>query len=65
VLNESNEVLWKSCRNFPGVMVRTANELCAHDVVMGGLVVAEKEALAALARRVGAQAKAHESEGAE
>ncbi len=65
VLNESNDALWKSCRNFPGVMVRTANELCAHDVVMGGLVVAEKAALDALARRVGAQAKAHESEGAE
>jgi large subunit ribosomal protein L4 len=57
VVNEPNESLWKSCRNFPGVSVRTAAELCAHDVVMGGLVVAEKAALDSLAQRVGARVK--------
>ncbi len=57
VVNEPNVALWKSCRNFPGVSVRTADELCAHDVVLGGLVVAEKAALDSLAQRVGAKAK--------
>lgn len=57
VLSEPNDTLWRSCRNFPGVMVRTAAELCAHDVVAGGLVVAEQPALDALALRVGVQTK--------
>ncbi len=54
VLNQADPNLWKSLRNFPGVTVRTAAELCAHDVVAGGLVVAEKGAMNALAQRVGA-----------
>lgn len=55
VLNERDLKLWKSFRNFPGVTVRTAAELCAYDVVAGGLVVAEKGAMNALAERVGVQ----------
>jgi large subunit ribosomal protein L4 len=57
VLNAANENVWKSFRNFPLVNVRTAAELCAHDVITGGLVVAEKEAVKALAERVGVRAK--------
>ena len=56
VLTQPNENVWKSFRNFPGVMVRTALELCAHDVLNGGLVLAESGALDALAGRVGIQA---------
>ncbi len=57
VLGEASESVWKSFRNFPGVKVRTARELCAHDVVAGGIIVAESSALDQLATRVGAQAK--------
>jgi len=53
VLHEADANLWKSLRNFPGVTVRIAAELCAHDVVAGGLLVAEKGAMNALAARVG------------
>ena len=49
--------MWKSFRNFPGVTVRTALDLCAYDVVAGGLVVAESAALDALAARVGSTSK--------
>jgi large subunit ribosomal protein L4 len=56
VLAEGNDAVWKSFRNFPGVSVRRAVDLCAHDVVTGGLVVAEEGALDALARRVGRKA---------
>jgi large subunit ribosomal protein L4 len=56
VLSAPNENVWKSFRNFPGVRVRTALELCAFDVVSGGLVITEKPALDALAQRVGVQA---------
>lgn len=58
VLNERDEHLWKSLRNFPGVAVRTAAELCAFDVVTGGLVVFEGGALDKVAERVGASAAA-------
>lgn len=58
VLAEANPIAWKSLRNFPGVTVKTAAELCAHDVVAGGLVVAESGAMSALVRRVGAVAPA-------
>lgn len=47
--------VWKSFRNFPGVSVRPAIDLCAHDVVAGGLVIAESAAMDALTRRVGLQ----------
>ena len=53
VLSERNEAVWKSFRNFPGVKVRIADDLCAYDVVAGGLILAESAALAKLADRVG------------
>jgi large subunit ribosomal protein L4 len=56
VLHAADDNVWKSFRNFPLVSVRTAAELCAHDVVNGGLVIAEKAALTALAERVGLKA---------
>ena len=56
VLAKHDENVWKSFRNFPGVHVRTAIDLCAHDVVAGGLVIAESAAMEALATRVGLQA---------
>lgn len=58
VLSAPNENVWKSFRNFPGVEVRNAVELCAHDVLAGGQVWAESAALSALAARVGETAKA-------
>jgi large subunit ribosomal protein L4 len=53
VLAEPNEMVWKSFRNFPGVKVRAAVDVCAFDVVAGGLVVAEGAAMESLAARVG------------
>ena len=53
VVAESKELVWKSFRNFPGVTVRTAADLCSHDVVAGGLVIAESAAMDALVARVG------------
>lgn len=53
VLAEPDASVWKSFRNFPGVEVRTADDLCAYDVVAGGLVLAESAALEKLAERVG------------
>ena len=35
VLAEPNENVWKSFRNFPGLVVRPARDLCAFDVVAG------------------------------
>ena len=57
VLDKADANVWKSLRNFPGVTVKTAAELCAHDVVAGGLLVAETGAMNALASRVGVQAE--------
>lgn len=53
VIAEHDRNVWKSFRNFPGVQVRTAADLCAHDVVGGGMIVAESAAMDALAARVG------------
>lgn len=53
VLEEAKENVWKSFRNFPGVNVRTAIDLCAHDVVAGGLILVERGAMDALEKRVG------------
>ncbi len=53
VLAEPNENVWKSFRNFPGVKVRSAANLCALDVLAGGIVVAEKEAMDFLANKLG------------
>jgi large subunit ribosomal protein L4 len=53
VIAERNEGLWKSFRNFAGVKVRTADELSALDVVNGGIIIAEADAMERLAKRVG------------
>ena len=53
VLSERNEAVFKSFRNFPGVTIRIADELCAFDVVAGGLMIAEAGVLEKLAARVG------------
>ena len=53
VIEAYDEALWKSFRNFPGVHVRSADEVCAHDLVAGGLVIAQSAALEKLVRRVG------------
>jgi len=53
VIEKQDEALWKSFRNFPGVAVRTADEICAHDLVAGGLVIAQSGAMEKLTRRVG------------
>jgi len=53
VTGDRNENLWKSFRNFPRVTVRTAAELCAFDVVNGGLIIADNAAMDQLATRVG------------
>jgi large subunit ribosomal protein L4 len=58
VLRARDENVWKSFRNFPGVTVRTAEELCAFDVVAGGLIICETGVLESVAERVGAKAKA-------
>jgi large subunit ribosomal protein L4 len=57
VLSEHDANVWKSFRNFPGVRVTTAADLCAHDVVSGGLVIAAQGALEALATRLGARSE--------
>jgi ribosomal protein L4 len=57
VLAAPNASAWKSFRNFPGVVVKTAAELNARDVVAGGLVIAERAAIEALAKRVGESKK--------
>ena len=62
VLAEPDTNLWKSFRNFPGVIVRSARDLCAHDVVVSALVICEAQAMDQLTERVGATAAA--SEGA-
>ena len=53
VLTKPDDIIWKSFRNFPGVKVRTADDVCAHDVVAGGLVIAQTAAIEKLAARVG------------
>ncbi|MCH2105772.1 MAG: 50S ribosomal protein L4 [Planctomycetes bacterium] len=52
VLSEANENVYKSFRNFPKVEVRTGADLCAYDVVNGGLVIAESGVLELVAERV-------------
>lgn len=60
VVAERSDNLWKSFRNFPRVSVRTAAELCAYDVVNGGVIIAERAAMDHLAERVGIAATADE-----
>jgi len=45
--------VWKSFRNFPQVEVRTAREVCAYEVVAGGLIIVDQDALEQLTVRVG------------
>ena len=52
VLNEANENVLKSFRNFPKVEGRVGSDLCAYDVVNGGLVIAESGVLEQVATRV-------------
>jgi len=53
VLAKADENVWKSFRNFPGVEVRVASDVCSFDVVAGGIILAEGPALDAIAARVG------------
>ncbi|MFT7676958.1 MAG: large subunit ribosomal protein L4 [Planctomycetota bacterium] len=57
VVAERDDSLYRSFRNFPRVSVRTAAELCAMDVVAGGLIIAEAGAMELLTTRVGVGAK--------
>ena len=52
VTAQQNRGVWKSFRNFPGVVVRSAADVCAFDVVSGGLVICEADALDLVAQRV-------------
>ncbi|HEX6885500.1 MAG TPA: 50S ribosomal protein L4 [Planctomycetota bacterium] len=56
VVAAHDEALWKSFRNFPGVTVRIADDVCAHDLVAGGLVIAQSAAMEKLTQRVGGAA---------
>lgn len=58
VLSEANPNVHLSFRNFPRVAVRTAQDLCAYDVINGGLILAEGGALEQLAQRVGQKQEA-------
>ena len=62
VLNEANENVYKSFRNFPKVEIRIGADLCTYDVVNGGLVIAESGVLEQVAARV-ANKKADGGEG--
>jgi large subunit ribosomal protein L4 len=53
VLAKHDVNVWKSFRNFPGIEVRVASDLCTFDVVAGGLILAESAALDAVSARVG------------
>ncbi|MEW6072444.1 MAG: 50S ribosomal protein L4 [Planctomycetota bacterium] len=57
--------VWKSFRNFPGVQVREVRNLCALDILNGGLLIAPAAAIDALARRVGMPAGAASAPGGE
>jgi len=65
VIAEHDETIWKSFRNFPGVVVRPASDLCAFDVASGGLVICEPGAFEALGKRVGLVTSAGEEASAE
>jgi large subunit ribosomal protein L4 len=61
VLAEPQDNVWMSFRNFPGVLVRTAADLCAYETLAGGLILAEQSALDLLAQRVGVAAEGGEA----
>ena len=52
ILAQHDANVWKSFRNFPGVRVRTAVDLCAYDVLAGGTLIAESAAMEQLTSRV-------------
>ncbi|MEZ5974140.1 MAG: 50S ribosomal protein L4 [Planctomycetota bacterium] len=52
VTTDRDEYIYKSFRNFPGVHVRCADDLCALDVIGGGLIIASQGALDKVATRV-------------
>jgi large subunit ribosomal protein L4 len=52
IIAKADENLWKSFRNFPGVQVRVASDVCTFDIVAGGLIVAESAALEMIGERV-------------
>jgi len=62
VLAEGDTNVWKSFRNFPGVSVCRAVDLCAHDVIAGGLIITQGAALSSLAERVGRLETSDEAE---
>ena len=53
VLAEHNERVWKSFRNFPGLKIRPACDLCAFDVASASIVICEPGAFEALGKRLG------------
>ena len=53
VIEQYDEALYKSFRNFPGVSVRIADDVCAHDLVAGGLVIVQPTAMSKLTQRIG------------
>ena len=52
VLKEANENIHRSFRNFPKVEVRTAADVCAFDLINGGLVITESGVLEQVASRL-------------
>jgi large subunit ribosomal protein L4 len=52
VLSEANENVHKSFRNFQKVTVRTASDVCAYDLLNGGLVITESGVLEQVAARL-------------
>jgi large subunit ribosomal protein L4 len=50
VTAESAPLVYKSCRNIPGVQVRQAAVLCTYDVMWADVVLFTRPAVAALAR---------------
>ena len=65
ILDEPDGNVWKSFRNFPGVSVKEARNVCALDILNGGLLIAEGAAMEALVRRVGVSAGPDAAEGGE
>lgn len=52
VLAKADVNIYKSFRNFPGVQIRVASDVCTFDLVAGGLIVAESAALESIQERV-------------
>ena len=58
VTPESSPVLVKSCRNLPGVQIRTAATMATYDVVAADVVVLTRKAVEALAQSRGTSGEA-------